>query len=198
MFNLSTTRIVTSLELVGKDLQKCIEIGLREVQNLIGMEMRNCWENMQKYLKNCLREVVMERDVVKEVVQSMKEILLHNQHSSLLLTKNHNNPLRYDCFKGGFALIETAGAKSCYIEFQIQLPYGLFTTCRVLPPKDLISILGKNKRQHELKSISMDPLKLLLVYVFTTFLEGDRVILPVILEWEADRSSTYCDLKELW
>ena len=77
-------------------------------------------------------------------------------------------------------------------------PDGSFTKCRVLPPKDFSSNFGKGKRQSELKSIQTDPLKLLLAYAFNTFIGGDRVILPTILEWKNNPSMSPADLKESW
>ncbi len=41
-------------------------------------------------------------------------------------------------------------------------------------------------------------MKLLLACVFNTFIGGDRVILPMMLEWKNNSSMSSADLKELW
>ncbi len=59
-------------------------------------------------------------------------------------------------------------------------------------------MFGKGKWQYELKSIHTDPLKLLLACAWTTFLAGDRVIFPVLPEWEYVHSMGFSALKEFW
>ena len=90
------------------------------------------------------------------------------------------------------------GKTDLFIEFQIKQPDGPPIDCKILPPKYFISIFGKSKRQREVKSIGMNPLKLLLACAFKTFSAGDRVILPVLLECEDDRTISSGDMKEMW
>ena len=66
------------------------------------------------------------------------------------------------------------------------------------PSKRFYLHFGKGKRQSELKSIPTDPLKLVLACVFNTFIGGDRVILPMMLEWKNNYPMSSSDLKEFW
>ena len=107
--------------------------------------MRTILNNLQGLLEECLWESTKDREMLREIVQSTKESLTHNQHPSLLLAQTLNNSLiGYDGLDGCGSIDNTA-EKSCFIEFRIQQPDGSFTKCRVLPPKDFISILGKAK-----------------------------------------------------
>ncbi len=115
-----------------------------------------------------------------------------------MLAENCNNSLIGDDILDGSASLDNIAEKSIFIEFGIQQPDGSYTKCSIFPPKDLISMFGKGKRQSELNSICSDPLKLLLVCAFNTFLGGDRLILPMILEWKNNSSVSSSDLKKLW
>ncbi len=72
------------------------------------------------------------------------------------------------------------------------------TICIIPPSKHFIFTFGKGKRHHKLKSIGTDPLKILLACAFKTFLAQDRIILPVLLEWEDTCSMLSGDIKESW
>ena len=194
MSNLSTTSVVTALEV----LQNSFLGALREFQNSIGMEMRSISNNLQNMLEKCLRESTRDREMLRDLVQSMKEISTRNQQPQLLITGTSNNPLIGNDLPDGSASLDNTADKSFFIDFGIHQPDGSSIKCSILPPKDLISMFGKGKRQNEPKSISSDPLKLLLACAFHTFFGGDRLILPMILEWKTNSSVSSSDLKESW
>ena len=153
---------------------------------------------MHKVLEKSFRESARDREMLKDIVLLMKEMLTPNPQSSLLLAEKYNNPLTGHDTLDGSASLDNTAEKSFLMEFGIQQPDGSFTRCRVLSFKDLISIFGKGKKPSEPKLILSDPLKLLLACAFSTFLEGDRVILPILLEWKGNSSMSPADLKQLW
>ena len=75
MSNLSTTSVVTALEV----LQNSFLGALREFQNSIGMAMRTISKNMEKLLEKCLRELTSNREILRDIVLSMKEMLTRTQ-----------------------------------------------------------------------------------------------------------------------
>ena len=194
MSNLSTTSIVTALEV----LQKSFVVALQDFQDSIGLEMRTMWNKMHGVLEKSFTESARDREVLRDIVLSMKEMLTPNPQSSLLLAQKYNNPLTGHDILDGSASLDNTAEKSFFIEFGIQQPDGSFTRCSVLPFKDLMSIFGKGKKPSEPKSISSDPLKLLVACAFSTFLQGDRVILPILLEWKSNSSMSPADLKQSW
>ena len=60
--------------------------------------------------------------MLRDIVQSMKEVLTHNQQPSLLLPGKYNNSQTDDGFLGDLGSIDNIGEKSCYIQFGIQQP----------------------------------------------------------------------------
>ena len=194
MSNLSTTTVVTALEA----FQKSFMGALHEFQNSIAMEMRSISNNLQGLLENCLRESTRDREMLRSILQSMKEIATGNQQSSLLITGNRNNPSIGDDILDCSGSLDNTAEKSFFIEFGIQQPDGSSSKCRIIPPKDLMSMFGKGKRQSEVKAIPSDTLKLLLACAFHTLVGGDRVFLPMILEWKNNSSMSSSDLKKSW
>ena len=194
MSNLSTTTVVTALEA----FQKSFVGALHEFQNSIAMEMRSISNNLQGLLENCLRESTRDREMLRSILQSMKEIATGNQQPSLLITGNRNNPSIGDDILDCSGSLDNTAEKSFFIEFGIQQPDGSSSKCRIIPPKDLMSMFGKGKRQSEVKAIPSDTLKLLLACAFHTLVGGDRVFLPMILEWKNNSSMSSSDLKKSW
>ncbi len=107
--------------------------------------MRTISNNLQEVLEKCVRELTRDRELLREIVQSTKAISTHNQQPSPLLGETLNNSLIGEDVMDIFSSIENTAEKACFIEFLIQQPDVSFTKCRVLPPKDFISILGKAK-----------------------------------------------------
>jgi hypothetical protein len=165
MSNLSTTSIVMALEV----LQKSFVGALQDFQNSIGTEMRRISNNLQELVEKCLRESTRDREMLRDIVQSIKEISTRNQQPSLLITGTCNNPSMGDGIPVGSASLDNPAEKPFLIDFEIQQPDGSSTKCSIFPPKDFMSIFGKGKRQSEIKSIHQDPLKLLLACAFNTF-----------------------------
>ncbi len=194
MSNLSTTTVVTALEA----FQKSFVGAVHEFQNSIAMEMRSISNNLQGLLENCLRESTRDREMLRSILQSMKEIATGNQQPSLLITGNRNNPSIGDDILDCSGSLDNTAEKSFFIEFGIQQPDGSSSKCRIIPPKDLTSMFGKGKRQSEVKAIPSDTLKLLLACAFHTLVGGDRVFLPMILEWKNNSSMSSSDLKKSW
>ena len=207
MSNLSTTSVVGALNTVGLDLQRSlynmqavieggfhgmnqsIEKGFNEMHQSVGTDLKSSFNNLQK----CLEKGFFE------VNQSLKELGSLNRGSSLLLADKYGHSFIGDGVEHVRQSSDVNPEKTdFFIEFQIEHPDGLSTDCKILPPKYLISIFGKGRRQHELKSIGTDPLKLLLACAFKTFFEADRVIVPVLLEFEDDRAILPGDMKESW
>ena len=143
----------------------------------VGTDLKSSFNNLQK----CMEKGFFE------VNQSLKELGSLNHGSSLLLADKYNHSFIGDGVENVVPSINANPEKTdFFIEFQIKQPDGPPTDCKILPPKYLISIFRKDKRQHELKSIGTDPLKLLLACAFKTFFAVDRVILSVLLECEDD------------
>ena len=111
MSNLSTISVVTALE----SLQKSFVVALWEFQNPIGMKMRTISNNLQGLLEECLRESTKDREMLREIVQSTKELLTHNQRPSLLLADTLNNSLIGEDVLDVFGSIENTAEKSCFI-----------------------------------------------------------------------------------
>ena len=193
MSNLSTTSVVTALEV----LQNSFLGALREFQNSIGKEMRSISNNLQDLLEKCLRESTRDREMLRSILQSMKEIATGNQQPSLLISGNRNNPSIGDDILDCSGSLDNTAEKSFFIEFGIQQPDGSSSKCRIIPRKDLMSMFGKGKRQSEVKAIPSDTLKLLLACAFHTLVGGDRVFLPMILEWKNNSSMSSFDIFQI-
>ena len=67
MSNLSTTSVVTALEV----LQNSFVGALREFQDSIGAEMRSISNNLQDLIEKCLRESTRDREMLRDIVQSI-------------------------------------------------------------------------------------------------------------------------------
>ena len=87
MSNLSTTSAVSALNLVGMDIQnsienmqKCIKKGLHKINPSVEMDIWNSFKNLQKCMEKGLYEIK----------QSIKDLGNHNQDLSLMLTKKYN------------------------------------------------------------------------------------------------------------
>ena len=116
MSNLSTTSIVTALEV----LQKSFVVALQDFQDSIGLEMRTMWNKMHGVLEKSFTESARDREVLRDIVLSMKEMLTPNPQSSLLLAQKYNNPLTGHDILDGSASLDNTAEKSFFIEFGIQ------------------------------------------------------------------------------
>ncbi len=110
MSNLSTTSVVTALEV----LQISFVVALGEFQNSIGMEMRSISNNLQDLLEKCLRELTRDREMLRDLVQSMKEISTRNQQPQLLITGTSKNPLIGNDLPDGSASLDNTADKSFF------------------------------------------------------------------------------------
>ena len=90
---------------------------LHEFQNSIAMEMRSISNNLQGLLENCLRESTRDREMLRSILQSMKEIATGNQQPSLLITGNRNNPSIGDDILDCSGSLDNTAEKSFFIEF---------------------------------------------------------------------------------
>ena len=207
MSNLSTTSVVGALNSLGSEMQRSlhnmqmviekglhgmnqsVEKGFQGMNQSVGTDLKSSFNNLQK----CMEKGFFE------VNQSLKESGSLHRGRSLLLGEKYNHPFIGDGVENVAPSIDANPEKTdFYIEFQIEQPDGPPTHCKILPPKYILSIFGAGKRQHELRPIGTDPLKLLLACAFKTFFAADRIILPVLLECEDNRVMPSGDMKELW
>lgn len=208
MSNLSTTSVVGALNSVGLEMQKSllnmqtvmekgfhgmnqsVEKGFQGMNQSVGMDLKSSFNNLQK----CMEKGFLE------VNQSLKELGSLNRGSSLLLPDKYNHSFIGDGVENVAPSTNANPEKTdFFIEFQIEQPDGgPPTECQILPPKFFISIFGIGRKQNEVRSIGTDPLKLLLACAFKTFVAADRIILPVLLECEANCAMPSGEIKELW
>ena len=117
---------------------------LVEALNLVGTDIQNSLDNMQKCIEKGLHEVN----------QSIKEIETLNQCHIFLMADKYMTPSIDDGVECGSTSNKIILLKSdLLVKFQIQQPDGLSTTCRIPPPKDFMSMFGKGKNKYELMSI---------------------------------------------
>lgn len=176
MSQLSTTSLVGALNSVGVDIRSSLNSFGADINQSLG-KIEKCLNNLNKTLEDAVPR---------------------NSQSSLLLAENYGMSSGGSGLALGSPSIDTYPEKSVFIEFQIQQPDGLFSVCRILPPKEIVTMFGKGKRLNEPKSMSLDPLKLLLVSAWKTFITGDRVVVPELLEWDGDKAFDSTSLKDIW
>lgn len=169
MSQLSTTSVVEGLRSVGIDIKTSLDSGLGKIEE-------------------CL----------KEFNQCVREGALHNSQRPLLLTEKYRQSSMSDGVDASLIQVDVPSTKSVYIEFEIIQPDGEGLVCRILPPKDFMTVFGKGKRLSEPKYIPSDSLQMLVASAWKTFLNGDRVIVPVLLQWDSDGLMEEVEQKDNW
>ena len=108
-------------------------------------------------------------DKIEKCLQGLCQSVGVSIHLNHFYWMTNTNPSNGDGNEFEFSSNEVPQKKSdFFIEIQIQKPDETCPTSKILPPNDLMLMIRKGKRQHDLKSLHTDPLKLLLARAWTT------------------------------